>query len=575
VVVLGINTYHANSSAALVVDGTLVAAVEEERFTRQKYDTAFPAASIRYCLEAAGLRPRDLRHLAVSKNPLAHFGRKVWTTVGTRGGRRMAPKRGDVLSILGLKRLVANALDVSPGELPARVHFVEHHRAHIGSAYYVSPFDQAAVVSLDGSGDMVSGMWGAARGHRLDLEGRVYFPHSIGVFYQALTQYLGFTKWGDEYKVMGLSSYGEPRYADRMRALLEEDRDGPGYRLGLEFFRHHVEHVPMTWRGGPATIERLWSDEMERRFGPARSSAEPIEERHRDLAASMQRRLEEVVLHTLSEVHRLTGMEALCMAGGVALNCVANGRIVGETGFRDLYVQPAAYDGGTAVGAAFYVLHHLLGRPRGYVMDHAYLGPEYGASRCRSALEGAGVRHARLPPSEATGRAAAALEAGKVVGWFQGRMEFGPRALGNRSILADPRRADMKDVLNARIKHREPFRPFAPSVIEEATGDYFEVDRPSPFMLVTYRVRKDKLAEIPAPTHVDGTGRVQTVRRDQNPRYYDLIRAFADRTGVPVLLNTSFNENEPICCTPEEAVDTFLRTRMDVLVLGDHWAEKA
>jgi carbamoyltransferase len=312
---------------------------------------------------------------------------------------------------------------------------------------------------------------------------------------------------------------------------------------------------------------------MERDLGPSRSGDEPVEGRHENIAASLQRRLEEVVLGMLVELHDRTGVDALCLAGGVALNCVVNGKIFDETPFRRVYIQPAAYDGGTSVGAACFVHHHKLGHPRGFVMDHAYWGPAFDGARMRSALEAAGVGYERLPEERVIARTAEALAAGKVVGWYQGRMEFGPRALGNRSILTDPRRAEMKDILNARIKHREPFRPFAPAVLEEATGTYFTKDHPSPFMLMTYPVRPEKVAEIPAPTHVDGTGRLQTVRRDQNPRYYDLIRAFGDRTGVPVLLNTSFNENEPICCTPEEAVETFTRTRMDLLAMGDYVAD--
>jgi carbamoyltransferase len=315
---------------------------------------------------------------------------------------------------------------------------------------------------------------------------------------------------------------------------------------------------------------------MVKAFGPARTSGEtPLEDRHRNIAASLQRRLEEVELDMLRELHRKTGIDDLCLSGGVALNCVVNGKALRETPFKRIYVPPAASDAGTSLGAAFHVHHQVLGNRRDYVMDHAYLGPEYGSDRCRETLESRGIDHQRRSERDVIERTAEALAEGKIVGWFQGRMEFGPRALGNRSILADPRRHDMKDILNARIKHREPFRPFAPSILEEATGEYFEQSHPSPFMTLTYRVRPDKLDAIPAPTHVDGTGRLQTVRRDQNPRYYDLIDAFRARTGAPVLLNTSFNENEPICNTPQEAAECFRRTHMDVLVLGDLIAEKA
>jgi carbamoyltransferase len=556
----------------LVVDGQLVAAVEEERFTRLKHDTSFPHRSIRYCLATAGLRPEDVDHFALSRNPRANLGKRVGHALNDRAGRQVATRRAaNLRKILGAKRTLAQGLGVADAHLKAKPHFVEHHLAHIGSSFYVSPFDRAAVLSIDGFGDMVSAMWGLGEGSRLRVLGEVAFPHSLGVYYTAVTQYLGFPKYGDEYKVMGLASYGEPEYLDAFRRIVRSD--GLGFELGLEYFRHHVESAAMTWDGGSPELPSLWGPGMERDLGPARSEEE-LEERHHNIAASLQRRLEEVVLGMLRQLHERTSVDALCLAGGVALNCVVNGKIFDETPFRQVYIQPAAHDGGTSVGAAYYVFHQLLRAPRGYVMDHAYYGPEFGASRMGSALDTAGIAYKELDQADVIERTAEALAEGKVVGWYQGRMEFGPRALGNRSILTDPRRSEMKDVLNARIKHREPFRPFAPVVLEEATGSYFTKGHPSPFMLMTYPVRPEKVAEIPAPTHVDDTGRLQTVRRDQNARYYDLIKAFEARTGVPVLLNTSFNENEPICCTPEEAVDTFVRTKMDVLAMGDFYAEK-
>jgi len=573
-VVLGVNAYHSSASAALLVDGRLVAAVEEERFTRQKYDTGFPHASIGYCLAAAGLEPNDVDHVAFSGDPTSNFLRKAWFAISTKAGRRMVRHRPDLPALMRAKDPLARGLGLEPAALRAKVHMVEHHLAHIGSAFYVSPFEESAVMSLDGLGDMVSTMWGVGRGSRLKILGEVDFPHSLGLFYTGVSQYLGFNTYVDEYKVMGLSAYGEPEHLDAMREVLRY-RDGLGFELDMRYFRHLREIQPMQWKGGPARLGPLWDEGMVRRFGQVRSGPdEPLDHRHRAIAASMQLRLEEVVLGMLRTLHERTGLEALCMAGGVALNCVANGRIRNETGFREVYIQPAAYDGGTSLGAAAYVNHQVLGGPRGHVMDHAFLGPEYDPAACRAALEAAGVEYRELPEHELTARTADALAAGRIVGWYQGRMEFGPRALGNRSILADPRRPEMKDVLNARIKHREPFRPFAPAILEEATGDWFEDDYPSPFMLLAYRVRPGHRDDIPAPTHVDGTGRLQTVRREQNPRYYDLIEAFGERTGVPVLLNTSFNENEPICCTPQEAVDTFRRTRMDVLVLGSLYADR-
>jgi carbamoyltransferase len=572
--VLGINAYHGDASAALLVDGQLTAAVEEERFTRVKHDTSFPHQAIRYCLDQAGLGPQDVDHFALSRDPKANLGRRLAHAVKDRAGRQVATRRvGNLRKILNAKQTLADGLGVPVSSLQAKPHFVEHHLAHIASSFYVSPFDRAAVLSIDGFGDMISAMWGVGEGGRVRILGEVAFPHSLGVYYTAVTQYLGFPKYGDEYKVMGLASYGEPTYLDAFRKIVRSS--GLGYDLNLDAFRHHREGAAMTWDGGSPELPPLWGDGMEALLGPARSGPEvPIEERHQNIAATLQRRLEEVVLGMLRELHAKTGVDALCMAGGVALNCVVNGKIFDETPFRDLYIQPAAYDGGTSVGAAAYVYHQELGNPRRFVMDHAYWGPEYDAQRMKGALESAGVAYEELPTEKAIARAADCLADGGILGWYQGRVEFGPRALGNRSILADPRRADMKDILNQRIKHREPFRPFAPVVLEERTGEYFDKSYPSPFMLLTYNVLPHKRDEIPAPTHVDGTGRLQTIRRDQNERYYDLIAAFAERTGVPVLLNTSFNENEPICLTPEEAVDTFLRTRMDLLVLGDLVAEK-
>jgi carbamoyltransferase len=526
-------------------------------------------------MDAAGLRPADLDHLALSRNPRANLGRRIAHALKDRAGRKVATKRvANLRKILRAKATLADGLGVEPAVVRAKTHFVEHHRAHIASSYFVSPFERAAVLSLDGFGDMVSAMWGLGEGHRVRIDGEVAFPHSLGVFYTAVTQFLGFPNYGDEYKVMGLASYGEPEHLDALRRIVRSD--GLGFELDLDHFRHHIEGAAMTWDGGAPELPPLWGPGMERELGPARANGdEPIHPRHENVASSLQRRLEEVVLGMLRELHARTRADALCLAGGVALNCVVNGKIFDETPFREVYVQPAAHDGGTSVGAAYHVWHQELGRPRDFVMDHAYWGPEFDESRMRRALDAAGVPYARLEPRELFRRTAEALAAGRVVGWFQGRMEFGPRALGNRSILVDPRRVEMKDVLNARIKRREPFRPFAPSVLEEATGRYFARSEPSPFMLMTYPVLPEKAGEIPAPTHVDGTGRLQTVRREQNPRFFDLIDAFRTGTGVPVLLNTSFNENEPICCTPEEAVETFQRTKMDLLVLGESVATKS
>jgi len=570
--ILGINAYHGNASAAILCDGRLVAAVEEERFNRVKYAAGFPAQAIRYCLAEAGITIEEVDHIAIPRNPWARLGIKLLYALRMP---RFARERARVLAgFVGIPAALSAALDVDPQRIPARFHRVEHHQAHLASTFFVSPFERAAVLSADGLGDFASTMWATGEGYRLRVHGAIAFPHSLGMYYTALTQYLGFWKYGDEYKVMGLAAYGEPAYLDEFRRIVHSHP--AGFRLGLEYFVHHRTGPDMTWRESDKTPElgKLFSDHMERRLGPTRAAGELLEHRHRNVAASMQARLEEVLFGLLNELHKRTGQKPVCLAGGVAFNCVANGKIFERTAFEQVYVQPAAGDAGLAVGAAFYVLHQVLGQPRSFVMDHAYWGPGYSAEQIRQAIEQTRITSldfqiCELPEEELAKAAAREIADGKILGWFQGRAEWGPRALGNRSILADPRRAEMKQILNERIKHREAFRPFAPSILEEATGEYFERTHPSPFMTLAFAVRPEKRAAIPAPTHVDGTGRLQTVSRAVNPRYWRLIREFANLTGVPVVLNTSFNDNEPIVCRPEEALDCFLRTKMGVLVLGN------
>lgn len=576
--ILGINPYHGNASAALVSDGRLVAAAEEERFNRVKYAAGFPARAIHYCLAEAGITLAEVDHIAIPRNPWARIGTKLLYAVRMP---RFAWERARVLArFASLPEVLARALDVDPQRIRARFHRVEHHQAHLASTFFVSPFEQAAVLSADGLGDFASTMWATGEANRLRVHGAIAFPHSLGMYYTGVTQYLGFWKFGDEYKVMGLAAYGEPAYLDEFRHIVRTT--GPlGFHLGLAYFLHHHNGADMTWREADRTpvLGRLFSDYMEQRLGPARAPEEPLEQRHRNTAATLQATLEEVLFGLLCELHARTRQKAVCLAGGVAFNCMANGKLFDRTPFEQIYVQPAAGDAGLAVGAAYYVYHQVLGNPRTFVMDHAYWGPAFSAEQICQALEssrisGSEFRVAVLPEEELVKAAARHLANGKILGWFQGRMEWGPRALGNRSILADPRRAEMKDILNQRIKHRETFRPFAPSILEEATGEYFERAYPSPFMALAYPVRPEKRAMIPAPTHVDGTGRLQTVSRATNPRYWHLIHEFGTLTGVPVVLNTSFNDNEPIVSRPEEAIECFLRTKMDVLVLGEAIVEK-
>jgi carbamoyltransferase len=571
--ILGINAYHGNASAAIIADGRLVAAVEEERFNRVKYAAGFPSAAIRYCLDAAGITLSEVDHIAIPRNPWARLATKLLYALKMPS---FARERAKVMAqFVGIPEALSKAFDVPPDKIRAKYHRIEHHQAHLASTFFVSPFEQAALLSADGLGDFASTMWGTGRGNRMHIDGVIAFPHSLGMYYTAVSQYLGFRKFGDEYKVMGLAAYGEPAYLDEFRQIVRTN-GGVGFRLGLDYFKHHRTGPEMTWRDADKTPElgAMFSDYMAERLGPARDPAAPVEKAHRDGAASLQARLEEVLFEMLRALHDRTKQKAVCLAGGVAFNCVANGRIFDQTPFEQIFVQPAAGDAGLAIGAAYFVHHQILGLPRSFVMEDAYWGPGYSLEQMRSAvaasrLQSEGMEISELHESVIAKEAAKEIAAGKILGWFQGRAEWGPRALGNRSIVADPRRPDMKDILNARIKHREMFRPFAPSILAEATGEYFEKSYPCPFMTQAYSVRPEKREAIPAPTHVDGTGRLQTVTYAANPRYWGLIREFANLTGVPVVLNTSFNDNEPIVCRPEEAIDCFLRTKMDVLVLGD------
>ena len=567
--ILGLNAFHGDAAAALVVDGELVNAVEEERLNRVKHCAGFPELAARWCLEDAGLDARELDHVAIGRDPSANLRAKVVRTILTRPSPRYVMERfRNATKVRDVKTQVADALGVEPDNLRADFHNVEHHLAHAASAFFVSPFDEAAVLTLDGFGDFASAMLCHGRGNELEVLERVLFPHSLGIFYTAVTQWLGFPKYGDEGKVMGLAPYGDPeRHLATMRELVR--MDGDLFELGLDYFVHHKEGVDMTWDEQTPTIGRLFSERMEAAFGRAREPRTELTKLHEDVAAALQRMLEEAYLHLVRAAHRRTGSKNLCLAGGVALNAVANGRIRPETEFDGLYVQPAAGDSGIAVGAAFYVWNQELGHERGFVMEHAYTGPQYTDAECEAAVRAAGFEPRRLDDAELFPHVAERIAEGDVVGWFQGRMEFGPRALGNRSIVVDPRRHDMKDVLNARIKHRESFRPFAPSILSEATGEFFEQDYTSPFMVLVYKTRPEKRGEIPAVNHVDDTGRLQTVEQRVAPRYYSLIKAFGEQTGVPVVLNTSFNENEPIVMTPAHAVDTFAKTKMDLLVLGN------
>jgi carbamoyltransferase len=573
-IILGLNAFHGDSAAALVRDGKLVAAAEEERFRRVKHWAGFPSKAIAYCLREAGLALSDVEHVAVNQDSRANFLRKLAYLVTQR------PNLGLMLNRLKNRRARGNISDLmaasfSGQHLRGRVHQIEHHLAHLSSAFHVSPFEEAVVVSVDGFGDFSSAAWGVGKGKDVSIDGRVYFPYSLGIFYQALTQYLGFPHYGDEYKVMGLAPYGKPAFMDAMRKIVRLKPDG-AYELDLAYFRHHKEQVTYQWTDGSPEFGDLFAPELEALLGPRRAPNDPLEDRHRDIARSVQAMYEEAFFHLIGALQKQYGLTDLALAGGCAMNSVANGKVRRMTPFRRVYVQSAAGDAGGAIGAAF-ALWHQVGGARSFVMDHAYWGPQFSSGDIEALMA------ARQPEIDAAGcsvenvadeaelcrRAAVAIAEGKVVGWFQGRMEWGPRALGNRSIICDPRRADIKAILNAKIKRRESFRPFAPSVLEEAVTDWFEEDDDVPFMMQVFQIREDKRPLIPAVTHVDGSGRLQTVYQRTNPRYHRLIESYRDLTGIPMVLNTSFNENEPVVCEPKEALDCFLRTRMDVLIMGE------
>jgi len=596
-IILGLNAYHGDASACLVRDGEIVAAAEEERFRRIKHWAGFPSESIRYCLAEAGLALSDVAHVAVNSDPNASFLKKV----GYMFRRR--PDIGLVLDRIRnqAKRQSTEAeLDAAfPGNsFQGKTHRVEHHLAHLASCFLVCPFQEATVVSVDGFGDFSSAAWGVGRGTTIDVEGRVYFPHSLGVFYQALTQYLGFAHYGDEYKVMGLAPYGQPRYLPQMRQIVRL-RDGGAFELDTGYFRHQKEKIAYQWSGGSPHVGTLFSPALEELLGPARRNDEPLTDRHRDIARSVQAMYEEAFFHLIDALHARHRLDSIALAGGCGMNSVANGKIRRMTPFKRVYVPSAAGDAGGAIGAALHVWHQIAGRqpPSAngdssalegdrisgrIVMDQAHLGPSFSDDEIATLLKGragdisvekCGVERID-DDAELCRRTADAVTQGKVVGWFQGRMEWGPRALGNRSIVCDPRRADMKNILNSKIKRRESFRPFAPSILKEHVSEWFEEDGDVPFMMQVYQIREEKRSLIPAVTHVDGSGRLQTVYQETNPRYWELIEAFRTLTGVPMVLNTSFNENEPVVCRPEEALDCFLRTKMDALVLGNSFIRR-
>lgn len=574
--ILSLNAYHGDASAAIFKNGELLAATEEERIRRVKHWAGLPVEAAKFCLQEAGISLAEVDYLAVSRDPKAKILEKAvyalrsWTAFGALQNR--ASNSLKITKIIqDLARAIGDNNDYASGRVAAAypsVKFIEHHRSHLASTFFASPFEEAALLSIDGFGDFTSTMRAVGRGNRMEVMDSVSYPHSLGVFYTAFTQFLGFPHYGDEYKVMGLAPYGQPSLLDQVRDVVYLKNNGL-FQLDAKYFRHFREGVSMSWEEGAPHIEPLFSNEFIRKFGPARQKDEPLTDYHRDLAASVQRVCEEVIFHIANDLQRRTGLKNLCVAGGVAQNSVANGKLVQNTGFDRIFIPPAGHDAGTAVGAGMYLYHQMLDNPRRPFRHHAYTGAIFSDEEIEAYLERRQVVFERLTDAQIYDLVTDCLLNAGVVGWFQGRAEFGPRALGNRSILADPRRADAKDLLNAKIKRRESFRPFAPSILMEHVADYFEQNDSVPFMEKVFLIKPDKRTLIPAVTHIDGTGRLQTVEQGDNPRYYALIRRFYEKTGVPVLLNTSFNENEPIVNAPEHALECYLRTKMDMLVMGN------
>jgi carbamoyltransferase len=572
--ILGLNMFHADASAAIVEDGEVVFAVAEERLNRIKHYGGFPSLAVTACLDAVGAKITDIDHVAVGQDSGANLTKKVQYALANPAKiLNFIRLRQRKEAMRDVRSLLANALDVDPKVLRFQEHRLEHHIAHIASAYYCSPWEKAAGFSYDGSGDFVSTMMARCEGNDIEVLDRVYLPHSLGSFYTMICEFIGYKKYGDEGKVMGLAPYGKDTYCEQLREVV--GLKNGSFQLNLNYFKPLGSDQGMqVLPDGTVRLARHFSERMEQLFGGPREPHAEITQRDMDLAYAMQHCFEEVFFHLLSELHQRVPVEDLAMAGGCALNSVANGKLFARTPFRRTWIQPAAGDEGLAIGAALHTYHSILKQPRRYRMQDSYLGPEFCDARIESDLKKANLRYCKLKREPLLNAVVEQIAAGNVVGWFQGRMEWGPRALGNRSIVAHPGLPDMKDIMNARIKHREWFRPFAPSILAERQNEYFEHDHPSPFMLHVYKIRPEKRAQLRAVNHVDDTGRLQTVSREENPLYYDLIQAFERKTGIPVILNTSFNENEPIVCAPEQAIDCFKRTRMDALAIGPYLALK-
>lgn len=573
--IVGLNVYHGDSSACIFKDQELICAFEEERFTRKKHWAGFPVLAIQACLNEAGITIKDVDHFTVSRNPRENFEKKVLHALKYKFNLSSLKQRfSNTIKAGSLEEDFSRHFGLPESFFKGKIHNIEHHRSHLASAFFASPFESSAVISIDAFGDFCSTMLAMGKGNKMEVLEKVLFPHSIGIFYTAFTQYLGFPYYGDEYKVMGLAPYGKPTYMKEMEEILILE-DGGLFKLNLDYFVHHKKGITTKiFEDNDPTPSIIYSDKMIEKFGPVRDKSEPLTDHHRNLAASIQRHCENAIFHLMKRLHTLTGSENISVAGGVAQNSVANGKITAKTPFKNVYIPPAGHDAGTSIGSALFLMNQELGQPRMKPMFNPYTGSQASDEEIEQLLREENISYDKVSDEVLNERVASCLIGGGVVGWFQGRAEFGPRALGHRSILADPRRNDVKEILNLKIKRRESFRPFAPSILIDQVEQYFETVDYVPFMEKVFVIKPEMRERIPAVTHVDGTGRLQTIDPKVEPKYYGLIQHFYQKTGVPVLVNTSFNENEPIVNKPKEALDCYLRTKMDMLVLGNYVIER-
>ena len=566
-IVLGINAYHADSSAAIFKDGEMIAATEEERFRRIKHWAGFPSLAVEFCLREAGITLAEVDHIAIGRDPKAKFLKKLFFFAknAATSFNFIKDRFQNLQNIASIEVELSKISGLSEASIKSKIHQVEHHRSHLASAFFASPFNESAILSIDGSGDFSTTMFAVGRGSKIAVIDSIDFPHSIGVFYTAFTQLLGFPYYGDEYKVMGLAPYGTPKYVEKLRDVVLWKKGGL-FELNLDYFRSANQGY-VEYENNIPIVHSLFGKKMMEVFGPVRKKEEALTQYHKDIAASVQRFTEETIFHILKGLHERTGLTNVCIAGGVAQNSVANGKLTRNTPFKNVYIPSAGHDAGISMGAAQYVYHHTLSQSRVEPIYSAYTGAKFSNDEIEAVLKVANVSYKKYSDDDLYEKVANKLIDAGVIGWFNGRAEFGPRALGARSILADPRRNDAKELLNSKIKRRESFRPFAPSILKEHVSEYFEVDDIVPFMEKVFPIRKEKQALIPAVTHADGSGRLQSVDAAISPAYHKLISTFYKKSGVPILLNTSFNENEPIVNTPQEALDCFLRTSMDMLVM--------